>query len=241
MFDDLLLLCATPMEADGLAQRFEAAFPPAGGAPPLLRLAVTGMGMVNTASVLTRELERRRPRGVLQFGVGGAYVGSGLVVGDVAVATEEGYGEVGVLTPDGWRDAEFIGIPLVAGPPPRFNQFPLDAERAIRIAEACGATAGRFLTLSQCTGTQALADTLWDRFHAVCENMEGAAAAHVCALYGAPFLELRGISNMVENRDRSRWDFPRAIAAAQEALLATLVRFPDLFTPATSDDSQDAP
>ena len=47
--------------------------------------------------------------------------------------------------------------------------------------------------------------------------MEGAAAAHVCALYGVPFLELRAMSNRVEKRDREQWDLVGAVARAQEA------------------------
>jgi futalosine hydrolase len=49
--------------------------------------------------------------------------------------------------------------------------------------------------------------------------MEGAAAAHVCALYDLPFLELRGISNLVEDRDREKWRLAEAAEAAQAAAL----------------------
>ena len=49
--------------------------------------------------------------------------------------------------------------------------------------------------------------------------MEGAAIAHVAALYGIPMGEVRGISNRVGIRDRSAWRVKEAAAAAQEALL----------------------
>jgi futalosine hydrolase len=52
--------------------------------------------------------------------------------------------------------------------------------------------------------------------------MEGAAIAHVAALYGIPAGEIRGISNRAGNRDRSSWRVADAAAAAQEALLAWL-------------------
>ena len=55
--------------------------------------------------------------------------------------------------------------------------------------------AGPCVTSSRVTGTDEEAAILAERWHAVAESMEGAAAAHVCALYGAPFLEVRGISN----------------------------------------------
>ena len=50
--------------------------------------------------------------------------------------------------------------------------------------------------------------------------MEGAAAAHICALYGTPFLEVRGISNLVGDRDRAAWEVRRAVAAASWAARA---------------------
>ena len=50
------------------------------------------------------------------------------------------------------------------------------------------------------------------------ENMEGAAAAHVCALYDVSFLEIRAISNLVEDRDRSAWKVEEAFTAVQIAV-----------------------
>src|SRR5688572_27660039 len=67
------------------------------------RLTYTGIGTVNVAQALTHAVETRRPALVLQFGIAGAYVPAGLAVGAVACATDEIYGDVGVLTPDGWR------------------------------------------------------------------------------------------------------------------------------------------
>jgi futalosine hydrolase len=48
--------------------------------------------------------------------------------------------------------------------------------------------------------------------------MEGAAAAQVAELHGVPWLEVRGISNIVEDRDLKKWDIPKAALAAQEAV-----------------------
>jgi futalosine hydrolase len=49
--------------------------------------------------------------------------------------------------------------------------------------------------------------------------MEGAAAAHVCALHDIPFLEVRGVSNLVEDRDRAAWRIAEAAAAAQAVVM----------------------
>ncbi|HEU5318092.1 MAG TPA: futalosine hydrolase [Chloroflexota bacterium] len=209
----ILVVAATHLEVAALAATL-----------PGARVVVAGMGAVNTAHALTRELLQDRPEVVIQTGIAGAYVPSGLGVGDVALATEEVYGDVGVLTPDGWLSAEEIGIPLAGATetrPARFNHFPLDdamVARAVAVGGNLVARSGRFLTLAQVTGVRRAGDALYDRFGALCESMEGAAAAHVCALHDVPFLEVRGVSNLVENRDRSRWRIAEAAEAAQRVV-----------------------
>ena len=61
---------------------------------------------------------------------------------------------------------------------------------------------------------------LSERWGALAESMEGAAAAHICSIYRAPFLEVRGISNTITDRDRASWEVERAIAVAGRAALA---------------------
>ena len=182
-------------------------------------LVHTGIGSVNAAHALTCQLEQQRPDLVIQFGIGGAYVPTGLPIRSVVLATEEVYGDVGVVTPEGWKPADEIGIPLVYGDPPHFNRFPLDPQLVSTAAEICGARYGVFVTVSQCSGVQAVGDALRARFDGVCENMEGAAVAHICTLYNVPFLEVRGISNLVEDREPVRWDIPGASDAAQTAVI----------------------
>ena len=87
-------------------------------------LLETGIGAVNTAQALTAVLQASRPVLVLQIGVGGAYLSSGLGAGDLAIATEENYGDLGVLTPDGWQPADVIGIPVLQKDRDYFNRFP---------------------------------------------------------------------------------------------------------------------
>jgi len=183
-----------------------------------------GMGKSNAAHALTVLLETRRVRGVIGFGVGGAYAGSGLGIGDVAIASAAIYGDEGVEAPDGWLDAEGIGIPLAERDGHRwFNRFEPDPRRvaaAARALEAAGIAArvGPFVTVSSCSGTAARGAVLAARFGGVCEGMEGAALAHVATLYDVPFLEIRAISNAVEDRDFTRWRLRDAADAAQGAV-----------------------
>ena len=186
----------------------------------------------NPRSLLRGRLQSAKPAFVLQIGIGGAYVSSGLAVGDLAIATEECYGDMGVLTPDGWRGMDFIGFPVVASDPPCFNRFSLnaalvkDTRRCLAAIDWEGSPpqigVGPFVTVNQCSGVQVAGDAVAARFGGICESMEGAAAAHVCALYGIPFVEVRCISNLVEDRNFSTWNIPLAMRRSQMAAKAVL-------------------
>lgn len=194
-------------------------------------LATTGIGKVNTAWALTALLERyldRPPALIINTGCGGAYSGSGLSVGDLAVANCEIYGDDGVVTPKGWSSMEEIGIPvMVRKDKLYFNEFPLSqtaAEMAMRLATVLNIPMqrGRFVTVSTCSGTSTQGSELIRRHNGICENMEGAVVAHLALKYNIPCMEVRGISNMVEDRDLSRWNISAAVDAAQRFLLRFL-------------------
>lgn len=193
-------------------------------------LALTGIGKVNAAIVTTHLINRIKPALVVNTGCGGAYSGSGLSVGDLAVATTEIYGDEGVLTLNGWHTLEIIGIPSVERKGNRYsNEFPLSMEQSakvFRLATSLGLPVkrGKFVTVSTCSGTTMRGDELEKRFGGICENMEGAAIAHTSLLYDTPFLEVRGISNMVEDRDISKWDIPRSVEMTQRFLFSCLER-----------------
>ena len=193
-----------------------------------LALVTTGIGLVNTAQALTAMLETRTVHRIIQLGIGGAYPSSSLHLGDVAVATQEIAAEYGVVDDDGWSGGDTIGIPLIESEPPTYNHISLDkpfGKDALRAAQSLADDAnytvasGPFVTVQTVTGSEAQAKCLDERFGALCENMEGAASAHVCAIYGVPLAEVRGISNIIEKRDLSRWNIPLAATRAQQTAL----------------------
>jgi futalosine hydrolase len=186
-------------------------------------LVISGIGKTNAAHAATILLEKYSPSCVINFGVGGAYPSSGLKVGEIAVAEKEIYADEGVLLEDGLRSLEITGIPVLkTGSRKYFNEFPADERLAVLASDAAreisNCRSGTFLTVSACTGTDKRAAELSAKFDPVCENMEGAAVAHVCLLYGVSFVEMRGISNIAENRDMRKWDIRLAAENCQKAV-----------------------
>jgi futalosine hydrolase len=188
----------------------------------------SGIGKTNAAFMTTLLCQYFKLKLLINYGVGGAYPNAGLNIGDIAVAEKEIYGDEGVIEHDGFYGMERIGIPLVAlSDKAYFNEFPacLSAVKAmekILTDFKINVKTGSFVTVSTSTGINERASEMQNRYSGVCENMEGAAVAHVAAIYQVPFAELRGISNIVENRDRSRWRLPAAAQNAQHGLITFL-------------------
>jgi len=211
-------------------------------------VAVTGCDKTNTAHALTCLLETMAdalPSVVMQVGIAGGFEtedGSGPIPGDVVLATEEVFADAGSSSPDGWLSADDLGLSDdSSGGCRSMVRFPLDRE-LVRRAEAvlvsqddfCGADgrskvlSGRCLTSSRVTGMAEEAATLYGRWGALAESMEGAAAAQICSLYEVPFLELRGISNRITDRDRSSWRVGEAIAVSGRAALTICTSIQDI-------------
>lgn len=180
-----------------------------------------GVGKVNAAHSATLMLENYEIELLILFGIGGAY-NAHVKIGDVVVAETENYGEEGVFTKDGWSPMEKIS-PLLRKEKEYFNTFPLELELsklAVEVARDLGfdVTSGNFVTVSQVSGTRESGELLKNRFDGICENMEGAAVAHICALYGVPMVEIRGISNIVGERDIRKWNIPLASSHANNVV-----------------------
>jgi len=185
-----------------------------GGTP--VRLCVTGVGRGSTAFHLGRVL-LDAPTALLQVGIGGGF-DAGPDVGEVALAAQDSYADLGAATEAGWLPARELGFPLLERDgAPVWDTFPTHVAATGAAAGALAAPIGPFVTLETVTGTTARAVELSLRHAALVESMEGAAAAHACALAGVPFVELRAVSNRVGPRDRAAWRIDDAIAAAGAA------------------------
>ncbi len=183
---------------------------------PHVPVVRTGVGAVNAAYALTRFLDREAVEAVVVCGIAGAYPGAELPIGSVACAESECYGDLGADSPGGFLDMRSLGFPVVSGVNPLYNVLPMQIFPAARRVG--------FVTVNTCTGSDEAARAIEARTGGGVESMEGAAIAHVAALAGIAVGEIRGISNVVGNRDRSAWRVKEAATAAQETLLHWLRR-----------------
>lgn len=69
---------------------------------------------------------------------------------------------------------------------------------------------------------------LTDKFQPDIESMEGAAFHYVCLMNKVQFLQLRTISNVVGERDKSKWKMKEAIATLNNELQILITKFSSL-------------
>jgi futalosine hydrolase len=156
-------------------------------------ICVCGIGKANAAHAATILLEKFKPDIVYSTGVAGAYPSSGMNIGDIAVAEKEVYGDEGLLSKEGFYTIDTIlkhaGLRIQ-------NEFQMHIPGKLKDFK----NRGTFVTVSSCTGTLKRGKEIEKRFNAICENMEGAAVAHICLINDIPVVEIRGISNIIEDR-----------------------------------------
>jgi futalosine hydrolase len=174
---------------------------------------VCGVGKTGAAAATAARLARGGVRGVVSFGVAGAYPGEGLDVGDVVVATEVGVIDEGL--DDG---AKFTPFARAGMPVPGAGWTTCDASLLADV-EPVGfrIVRGRIATVSVCAGGARLAAER-AATGAVAESMEGAAVAYAASLFGLPFAEVRGVSNLCGPREGARFDLAAALRNAAAAL-----------------------
>ena len=176
-----------------------------------LGVLVTGIGPAATAANLSSYLALHGSNidGVINIGVGGAYFDSGLTLLDICLADKEFFGDFGICLQDEILDFE-PGLSQLTAAFLFRNELVSYSKDILRVNDIEFKVAN-FVTVNCCSGTKKRGEYLQGKFAAGCENMEGAAVAMVCDIFNIPCIELRCISNMVEDRNTANWMLEDAI------------------------------
>jgi adenosylhomocysteine nucleosidase len=204
----------------------------------------SGMGLINAAAATERVINAHRPRVVLNYGCAGAHrrdiMPGDVIIGTCVVhhsavqflATDEeryvGFGyEVGgerievseiACDPALVRAAHEAAADHVPAPWPQNLHWPVTVPYRAPFIHT-----GAIASADVWTQSPARLDLLYRRHGSLCEDMEAAAVAQVCALHSVPFLTVKDISN---NEFHAATDitagftnFPRAEAGRRAAAL----------------------
>ncbi|GAB1343774.1 phosphorylase family protein [Gemmatimonas sp.] len=158
---------------------------------------VCGVGPVEAAVSTARAIAEHHPRAIVHVGIAGARARCALPPGALVVGTASHYSDLGDLPPE-WATRELAPAP----------------ELLAAIRRAVPGVTGRPIGTTARVGGTADHDV---------EAMEGFAVLRAAQQARLPAIEVRAISNNIEESDRSRWHFASAFEAIT-AITPTLVR-----------------
>ena len=164
------------------------------------RTLLCGVGPVEAAAATAAELVRARPAVVLHVGIAGARRHRGVALTSLVIGSHSQYCDLGV-------SAEWAPNTVVTA-----QGLIAAAQRALPAAAVM-----RIGTSARVGGTSAC-DV---------EAMEGFGVLRAAQLAGIPAIEVRAISNEIEEDDRAHWQFGAAFAAITAAtprVVAELLR-----------------
>lgn len=159
----------------------------------------TGVGPVEAAAASARRLAEDPPDAVLHVGIAGVRRAAGLGIGALVVGSEARYGDLRAAIPT---------LTTTALPDPTL----VTLVRAALPEASCEPIATTAAVGSGDPGCRI-------------EAMEGFAVLRAAERAGVPAVELRAVSNEIEETDRSKWDFKgglEALGAAGRRVLAGL-------------------
>jgi futalosine hydrolase len=181
-------------------------------------IAVTGSGMVNTAFHLTDHLTKHKYDLAVNLGVAGSFKPEHRI-GDVVRIHKDRFGDWGAHEQDGFVDVFDMGL---ENP----DKFPFDGgwiyEQPHPAVSPTNIPNVEAFTVN--TVRESGLELARRKHSAAVETMEGAAFFFVCRRFNLPCLQLRGISNDVGERNKSKWKMQDALQNLGEYFVYKVIR-----------------
>jgi len=170
---------------------------------------VAGVGSVATTLNMSKWLsQNNRPDLVINAGIAGSF-NPDIKIGDVVMPLSDCFADLGIEDGDSFLTLDEAGIVSDDDFPFKNNFIYCDnffCKKLLPIIKPV-----RAITINTATGSEATKEKLIAKFNPDIETMEGAAVFYVASFEKLPFIAIRAISNMVERRDKSKWNIPLAL------------------------------
>jgi futalosine hydrolase len=176
-----------------------------------LQFEVHGVGLMNTVYHLTK-LCRHHPAMLIQCGIAGTF-NDNASIGEAVAVYSDTLGDTGAEDHADFLDLFDLGLDNP-------NNFPFKEGKLVNAMrdQVNHLKWVNALTVNTTSGSIDTIARREEKYRCDIETMEGAALHYVCLKEGIPFLQLRGISNKVEPRDKSSWNIPAAMTACRTLL-----------------------
>ncbi|MDB5190661.1 MAG: mqnB [Segetibacter sp.] len=168
---------------------------------------VSGVGILPSTFSLSQLIIQQQPDLVIQAGIAGTF-DTRIPLGKVVAVKDEALADTGVEENGKWKDV--FDLKLQAQNEPPFEKKKLinpwlEKYNILKLPEVSG------VTISQVTTKAERARQIEKKYNPVVESMEGAALHYVCLQTVTPFIQIRGISNYIGERNKANWKIKEAL------------------------------
>jgi len=161
----------------------------------------SGVGMLASSVALTRLAIEDKPDLIIQIGIAGSFKQS-TQLGKVVVINEEILGDTGVEENGVWKDIFDLKLEKSNYHPFEKRKLPNPWLKKFNLLKLPELNA---ITVNQISTDEKRIKQLQKKYKPDVESMEGAALHYIGREMGIPFIQIRAISNVVGERDKSKW------------------------------------
>jgi futalosine hydrolase len=180
-----------------------------------LDVLITGVGLLSTTYALTRHLAVKRPDFIVQAGIAGSFDPRVQLASVFAVKSEQ-VADLGVWEQGQWRDLFDLKFQ-------KPNKTPFKQKKLVNphldLLKRTGLPLAHAVTVNQISSAKNQIQTWKDKYKPVLETMEGAALHYIGLQENIPFLQLRGISNYIGERNKKKWKLAESVATVNKELI----------------------
>lgn len=160
------------------------------------KILTTGIGIANTVYALTKELMQNSYDTILNIGIAGS-LNSELKIGDSVEVISDTFADLGS------EDGDNFLTP---------NEMNLKTEIKFYSKKATQLRSVNAITVNTAHGNKASIQNIKKRLNPDIETMEGAAVMMVSKRFKTPCVQIRSISNKVEQRNKANWNISLAVS-----------------------------
>jgi len=173
----------------------------------VIEIFISGIGIPFTIYSLTKKVLSKKYDLIINVGICGSF-NDDLYVGDCVSIILDEFADLGVTYPDNSFKTLFEETLLTPNKKPFDNGKLYNPLKADIDTELPKVTA---ITVNNVSGNREQIDFRKEKFNPDIESMEGAAFAYVCRKENINFLQIRAVSNKVEERNKENWNIPLAL------------------------------
>jgi futalosine hydrolase len=167
---------------------------------------ITGVGVPSTIYHLQKRIHQMDYDFIIQAGIAGSF-SNDIALGQVVLVKQDCFADLGI-------EEKQTYAPIFNTAFADKDEFPftdgwlMNSDENLKYSNLPKAKA---ITVNKVSDSELQKKQFLQTFNADIETMEGAALHYVCLQEQIPFLQIRSISNLVGERDKTKWKMKEAI------------------------------